>query len=111
MAREAAMTCSIKESPPARCSTLARLDFIRVPRPAARITTLICEFILTVSAPDLTVIVLREPGSCCVPRVLALPIVVQRRRRRVDRGERCRRNQADRWPLFAGPFRQDGRRR
>src|ERR1700730_10791761 len=33
-------TCSTSVSPPARCRTLARLDFIRVPRPAARITTL-----------------------------------------------------------------------
>src|SRR5437879_3140055 len=38
-------TCSIKVSPPARCSTLAFFDFMRVPRPAARITTLTLWFI------------------------------------------------------------------
>src|SRR5690242_5805381 len=34
-------TCSIRVRPPARWSTFARFDFMRVPRPAARITTLI----------------------------------------------------------------------
>src|ERR1700720_880609 len=38
-------TWSTSVSPPTRCSTLARLDFMRVPRPAARITTLIGDFI------------------------------------------------------------------
>src|SRR6266542_5397229 len=32
-------TCSIKVMPPARCSTLALLDFILVPSPAARMAT------------------------------------------------------------------------
>src|SRR5438270_9030248 len=37
--RTAAIACSIRVFPPARCSTLAMRDFMRVPCPAARITT------------------------------------------------------------------------
>src|SRR5580704_2033504 len=36
----ACTTCSIRVRPPARCRTFACLDFIRVPKPAAKITTL-----------------------------------------------------------------------
>src|ERR1700724_1158308 len=39
-------TCSISVRPPARCSTLACRDFMRVPSPAARMTTLISGFIV-----------------------------------------------------------------
>src|SRR6202022_5112302 len=35
----ARITCSTSVRPPARCNTLARLDFRRVPLPAARMTT------------------------------------------------------------------------
>src|ERR1039457_1661494 len=42
-------TCSTSESPPARWSTFACLDFIRVPKPAARITTLITRLTTTLT--------------------------------------------------------------
>ena len=42
-------TCSIMERPASRCSTFGRGDFIRVPLPAARITTVTGE--LMISAP------------------------------------------------------------
>src|SRR5258706_9437612 len=35
----AAMTCSTRLRPPARCRTFAKLDLSRVPFPAARMTT------------------------------------------------------------------------
>src|SRR5579884_4382798 len=38
MAAAVLTTCSMSVRPPARCSTFAFRDFIRVPRPAARIT-------------------------------------------------------------------------
>src|SRR5258708_1889071 len=40
-ARAAWTTCSISAAPPAPCRTLARFDRILVPRPAARITTVV----------------------------------------------------------------------
>src|SRR5579871_6018805 len=40
-AHAAPTTCSINASPPVRCRTLARFDRMRVPRPAAKMTTVV----------------------------------------------------------------------
>ncbi len=72
MAPEAATTCSISDRPPARCSTLARLDFMRVPRPAARITTLICDVILAVWFRPVRLTLSRERGLLRASRSSAL---------------------------------------
>src|SRR5579871_6856200 len=53
--RAVSTTCSTNALPPARCSTLAFRDFMRVPRPAARITTVtgvsMIPLCLPISAP------------------------------------------------------------
>src|SRR5271155_547079 len=98
-------TCSISVWPPARCSTFARLDFIRVPRPAARITTLVwdviaqfCWYVIRLANA------LRGLALDAVPSGRALPIVVQPRPRRADRGAQFRPKPEDRWPLPEAPF-------
>src|SRR5579871_2416280 len=51
--RAVSTTCWTSGLPPARCKTLAFRDFIRVPRPAARITTVTgsCIFLLWLCGP------------------------------------------------------------
>ncbi len=81
-ARAACTTCSTSASPPARCSTLACLERMRVPNPAAKITTVV--FIASFSATPLK----NECGpfsSLSLVRFLAPPALRQVKRHSAQR--------------------------